>query len=295
MGTTIGTLIEDAVRTLADTGTVIGPRPDAEALAAHLFGAGPARSDLDGTPGEGEAARYQELVARRAAGVPLGHLTGVAELAGVEVAVGPGVFVPRAQSESMLAEGMGAIEGVDRPLVVDLCTGSGAIALALAHHRPRAAVHAVDCDPVALEFARSNRARRAALGDTPIELHRADVFAPGLLAELDGTVDLVVTNPPFMPDGAEVPAEFGVYQPRRAVFGGPDGLHVIRQVVEVAARVLRPGGTLVVEHGHLHASAVSQLLGADPRYTGVAGHQDQYGWPLYAVARRGGPGTVTAS
>ncbi|MGV9269088.1 N5-glutamine methyltransferase family protein [Kitasatospora sp. NPDC003701] len=295
MGTTIGMLIEDAVRTLVDTGTVIGPRPDAEALAVHLFGAGPAGSERDGVPGDREAARYLELVARRAAGVPLGHLTGVAELAGVEVAVGPGVFVPRAQSESMLAEGLRAIEGVDRPLAVDLCTGSAAIALALAHHRPRATVHAVDCDPVALEFARANSARRAALGDPPIELHQADVFAPGLLAELDGAVDLVVTNPPFMPEGAEVPAEFGVYQPHRAVFGGPDGLHVIRQVVELAARLLRPGGTLVVEHGHLHASAVPGLLGGDPRYTDVSARPDQYGWPLYAVARRGGPGPAAGS
>lgn len=97
-----------------------------------------------------------------------------------------------------------------------------------------------------------------------------------------------------MPDDAEVPAEFGVYQPRLAVFGGPDGLHVIRHVVEAAARLLRPGGTLVVEHGHLHAAAVAGLCLADPRFTEVSSHLDQYGWPLYAAARFGGTKPLTA-
>lgn len=215
MRTTIRELVEDAVRTLADTGTVIGPRPDAEALAAHLFGSGLAEPGWDGVPGDGEAERYLELVARRVAGVPLGHLTGVAELAGVEVAVGPGVFVPRVQSEAVVADGLVALKGIRRPVVVDLCAGSAAMALAVAHQLPQATVHAVDCDPVALEFARRNSALRAALGDTPIELHQGDVTEPGLLAELAGTVDLVLTNPPSCPTRPRCPPSSACTSPGR--------------------------------------------------------------------------------
>ncbi|MDH6125661.1 HemK/PrmC family methyltransferase [Kitasatospora sp. GP82] len=285
-GTSFGALVEDAVQILIRTGTVIAPREDAEALAAHVFG-----PDAVGRPSDGEldgrlAAEYRTLVDRRADGVPLGHLTGVAALGGIEVTVGPGVFVPRAQSEAVLSTGLRAIADLTGPLVVDLCTGSGAVALAIAHHRPDATVHAVECDPVALDFARRNSADRTALGDTAIVLHQADVTRPGMLSGLSGRADLVLANPPFMPDDAEVPAEFGVHQPRQAVFGGPDGLHVIRHVADAAARLLGPGGRLVVEHGHLHAETVPVLLRADDRFEEVSGHLDQYGWPLYSMATR---------
>jgi release factor glutamine methyltransferase len=172
--------------------------------------------------------------------------------------------------------------------VVDLCTGSGAVALAVAHDRPDATVHAVDVDPVALEYARRNAADRAALGDTPIVVHDADVTAPDLLAELDGKVDLVLALPPFMPDGAEVPDEYAVYHPRQSVFSGSDGLEVTRHIAGAAARLLRPCGTLAVEHGHLHGETVPELLRETGRYTGVTAHRDQFDYPLYAIAVREG-------
>ncbi|GAB2724664.1 N5-glutamine methyltransferase family protein [Kitasatospora kifunensis] len=285
-GTTLRELIEDAVDTLVRTGAVIAPRQDAEALVATAFGAQPADLPLDQAPEASPAEEFDRLVGRRAEGVPLGHLTGSVLLGGVELTVGPGVFVPREQSEAVLARGLGALEQVALPLVVDLCAGSAAFALALAHQRLDATVHAVECDPVALDFARRNSERQVALGEPAIVLHQADVADPDLLADLAGRVDLVLANPPFMPEEAEVPAEFGVHQPRQAVFAGPDGLRVIRQTIEAAARLLAPGATLVLEHGHLHAETVPALLRADNRFEQVSGHLDQYGWPLFAVATR---------
>ncbi|MGH3378538.1 MAG: N5-glutamine methyltransferase family protein [Actinoallomurus sp.] len=282
----LGALIEDAIQDLVDTGAVINPRKDAETLAAHLLGAEEAARLTDQELDDQRAKEYRALVDQRVAGVPLGHLTGFAVLGDVEVAVGPGVFVPRVQTETTLAAGLGAVEDVADPLVVDFCTGSGAVALAAAHHRPDATVHAVDFDPVALGFARQNSARRAELGDTPIVVHDADVTDPAVLAELDGKVDLVLALPPFMPDESEVPIEFSEHQPRAAVFSGADGLDVIRAIVTATARLLRPGGTFVVEHGHVHVETVPELLRQDGRFENVTAHVDQYEWPLYTVATR---------
>ncbi len=286
--------VEDAVHALGRSGAVMAPRAEAEALAAHVFGA-PVDSLPPGTePGDESATRFQALVARRGEGVPLGYLTGRAALSGIEVEVGPGVFVPMIVSEATLASGLKAIADNPAPTVVDLCTGSGAFALAVAHHTPGARVHAVELDQAALDYARRNSARRTALGDTPIVLHQADVTRPLTLAELDGTVDLVLSSPPYTPDEAPVPAEFGVHQPRDAVFGGPDGLRVTRHVVETAARLLRPGGTLVIEHGPFHAESVPGLLRADERFEDVSDHPDAYvGHPLYAQATRSRPGPST--
>ncbi|GAA2113105.1 HemK/PrmC family methyltransferase [Actinomadura alba] len=287
MGTTLGVLIEDAIQVFVGTHLVIAPRKDAEALAVHLLGT-EAASHTEDEAGDRLAEKYRELVARRAAGEPLGHITGVAGLRGVEVTVGPGVFVPRVQTEALLAAALAAIEDVAAPLVVDLCTGSGAVALAMAHERPDATVHAVDFDPVALEYACRNVAGRAALGDTPVVLHNADVTAENLLAELDGKVDLLLALPPFMPDGAEVPEEYSVHHPRQSVFSGPDGLEVTRHIADAAARLLRPGGTLAIEHGHLHGETVPELLRETGCYTDVTDHRDQFDYPLYALAVRRG-------
>ncbi|MFF4223115.1 N5-glutamine methyltransferase family protein [Streptomyces abikoensis] len=283
----LGELLDEAVAIMRRKGHP-APRGEVEEIAAHVLGKRVGELVADFEPHDRVAAKFRRLVGRRADGAPMGHLTGLAELGGVEVAVGPGVFVPRPHSELVLASGLAAVAEVSAPLVADLCTGSGAIALALAHGRPDATVHAVDFDPLALDFARRNRERRVKLGDTPIVLHEADVTRPGLLEELTGRVDLVVANPPFMPDGAEVPPEFGTHQPRQAIFGGPDGLRVIRHVVAAAERLLRPGGGFVVEHGHVHGESVPELLRASGHFTEVSTHADHDGWPLYSLARRAG-------
>ncbi|MBD0693936.1 N5-glutamine methyltransferase family protein [Streptomyces sp. CBMA123] len=286
MGTTLlGELLDDAVLALEVTAGAAARR-EAEELAARVLGDGPAGLDRERVLDGRAVRRLRDLVGRRAEGVPLGHLTGRAEFAGLELVVGPGVFVPRVHSELVLAAGRESVEGVAGPTVVDLCAGSGAIGLALAHHRPDARVHAVEFDPVAADFARRNAARRAALGDTAITVHEGGAVRAGALTGLAGEADLVLANPPFMPDTAEVPDEFGRFQPRQAVFGGADGLRVVRQVVEAAAGLLRPGGALVVEHGHLHGATVPALLRKSGWFAQVSCRPDHEGWPLYSSAVR---------
>jgi release factor glutamine methyltransferase len=203
----------------------------------------------------------------------------------VDLEVGPGVFIPRPETELMLEWGLSTVESAD-PVVVDLCTGSGALALAAAHRLPRATVHAVERDPSALAWARRNAEARAAAGDTPITLHAGDVTAPDVLADLDGQVDLVLCNPPYVPDGTEVQPEVAEHDPRHAVFGGADGLEVIRHVVAVAARLLKPGGHVAIEHDDSHGSIVPALLSTRRVLTDVADHRDLAWRPRFATARR---------
>lgn len=279
-----GVVVRDAVReataTLAAAG-VQSARHDAEVLAAHVAGVGRGRLVLAPPLDAAAAAAYRELVTRRAEREPLQHLLGTAALGEVEVAVGRGVFVPRPETELVVAWGLTAVADRREPLVVDLCTGSGAIALAVATARPDARVHAVERDPDAAAWARRN------LGGDPgrrVALHVADVADPGLLADLAGAVDLVLCNPPYVPDGTPVPPEVR-RDPPAAVFGGPDGLEVVRAVVTVCARLLAPGGRVAIEHDDTHGEAVPRLLRA-AGLTAVEAHRDLAGRPRFATARR---------
>ncbi|MGH3884582.1 MAG: N5-glutamine methyltransferase family protein, partial [Pseudonocardiaceae bacterium] len=157
----------EAERVLTDAG-VASPRVDVELLAAHVLGVQRGRLPMVPLVDPPVIEALRELVSRRVARVPLQHLTGTATLGAVEVAVGPGVFIPRPETEVLLAWGLAALEGVTRPVVVDLCTGSGALALAVAHARPDAQVHAVELQPAALSWARHNADTRAEAGDTPV-------------------------------------------------------------------------------------------------------------------------------
>jgi release factor glutamine methyltransferase len=269
---------------------VASPRHDAEALAAHVLGVPRGRLAVAGPLSAEQAARYGELVGQRAERVPLQHLTGVAGFRRLELAVGPGVFVPRPETEVLVDWALdwarGALAGVQSPLVVDLCAGSGAIALALAGELPgRPRVHVVDSDPLALAWARRNAEARAAAGDPPVTLHRADVADPALLADLAGTVDLVVANPPYIPDGATVEPEVAEHDPPAALWGGPDGLAVVRRVERAAARLLRPGGAVAIEHADLQGESVPALFDR-PEWTDVADHADLAGRPRFSTARR---------
>ncbi|MEU3994107.1 HemK/PrmC family methyltransferase [Streptomyces platensis] len=283
--TTVRSLIEAAERRLSDA-QAPAPQADAEALAAHALGVAVEHLDAGAEVQEQHAELFRQLVAERAARIPLGHLTGRMVLGGIEVSVAPGVFVPRVHSELVLAHGVDVLRPLTDPLVVDLCTGSGAIALAMAHARPDAHLHAVELDPLALDWARRNAARRAEAGDTPIQLHEGDVTDPDVLTELDGQVDLVLANPPFVPEGTQLLPEYGEFHPRRAIFSGKDGLDAIRGVVRLAGRILRPGGSLVIEHGRFHQVTVPHLLYSSGKFTEIADHLDQDQRPLYASARR---------
>lgn len=274
-----------AARVLTDAG-VEAARTEAELLAAYVLDVPRGRLALaDGFDGD-QLATFDALVARRAGREPLQHLTGSAAFRRLELAVGPGVFVPRPETELLAGWGIAQGRGREAPLVVDLCSGSGAIALAVAQELLQARVVAVERSAAALRWLRRNAADRAAAGDRPIEVVEADVTAPDLLADLVGRVDVLLCNPPYVPADTLVAPEVAGYDPAEAVFGGTDGLAVIRPVVARAGALLRAGGVVGIEHDDTHGADVPALLVADGRFTDVAEHRDLTGRPRFATASR---------
>ncbi|MBC7302009.1 MAG: peptide chain release factor N(5)-glutamine methyltransferase [Nocardia sp.] len=282
-------LIVRAAARLAEAG-VGSPMPDAENLAAHVLGTERMRLALIPMVEPEVADRYLALIDQRAARIPLQHLTGTAAMGEIDLAVGPGVFVPRPETELLFAWALAHLATLPHdhaPIVVDLCTGSGALALAIAHARPDAEVHAVELDPDALVWARRNADARIAEGDTPITLYADDVTGPTLLTPLTGRVDLVIANPPYIPEAAILDPEVADHDPHRALFGGPDGLDVIRAMIPTIARLLRPGGATGIEHDDTNGGGVAALLAA-AGFADVVEHIDLAGKPRFVVARRTG-------
>ncbi len=280
MGKSLREVVDAATVLLADAG-VGSPRVDAVALAAHAAGTGRDRLLLDDGPGAASddfVDRFGRLVAARSRRVPLQHLTGTAPFGPVEVSVGPGVFIPRPETEALLEWAVGQ-PLPERPVVVDLCTGSGALALALARRWPRARVLAIDDSAEALAYAHRN------VELAGVELVHADVTDAGLLPELDESVDLLVANPPYIPDGVPLEPEVAQHDPEHALFGGPDGMDIIRAIVTLAARWLRPGAGCAVEHDD---TTCPQTVAAfdDTAFIEVTARRDLAGRSRFVTARR---------
>lgn len=282
---TLRELIRESAATLAAAG-VATARTDAELLAAHAAGVDRSalvKLELTGSALDApQTARYRDLIEARARRIPLQHLTGTAAFGPLSLAVGPGVFVPRPETEALLEWALRrlASEAPAAPVIVDLCTGSGALACALAHRHRNAEVHAVDDSEDALAYARRNTA------GTGIRLHRADITAPGLLPELDGAVDLVVCNPPYIPEGARLEPEVADHDPHHALFGGPDGMAVMAAVAELAARWLRPGGAVGIEHDDTTAEATAAVLHRIGHFDDIVARTDLAGRPRFVTAVR---------
>jgi release factor glutamine methyltransferase len=272
-------VIDDAAVALAEAG-VGSPRTDAELLAAHAAATDRGRLAFADT-GPEFRERYNQLVADRAKRVPLQHLTGSAAFGPVTVHVGPGVFIPRPETESLLEWSLTQPLS-QRPVIVDLCTGSGVLALALSKHWPGARVIAVDDSEDALAYARRNTA------GTPVELIQVDVTQAGVLAELDGRVDLVVANPPYIPDDAALEPEVAEHDPPHALFGGPDGMAVIDRIVELAARLLRDGGRCAVEHDDTTSARTVEAFTRTKRFVDITARHDLTGRPRFVTAVHGG-------
>jgi release factor glutamine methyltransferase len=272
--------IEAAATRLAAAG-VASPRIDAELLAAHVAGVDRSRLMFTDDPGDGFEQAFDELVAARSRRIPLQYLIGTAPFGPLTLAVGPGVFVPRPETESLL-EWACAQPLPSNPLIVDLCTGSGALALALAAHRPDARVLAFENSPSALQFARRNAA------GTRVEIVDADVTTAGLLPEFDGQVDLLVSNPPYIPEAAVLEPEVAEHDPAAALFGGPDGMAVIRPIVTLAARWLRDGAPCAVEHDDSTAELSVEAFDRDGHFTDVTARRDLAGRPRFVTASRTG-------
>lgn len=270
-------MIDAAAAALAEAG-IGSPRVDAELLAAHATGTDRGRLALaEAEPGFDE--RYGELVAQRLKRVPLQHLVGSAPFGPVEVHVGPGVFIPRPETEALLEWAL-AQRLSGSPVIVDLCTGSGALAVALWKAWPDARVVAVDDSESALEYAQRN------VAGTTVELIRADVTDRGLLPELDGLVDLVVANPPYIPDGAQLEPEVAEHDPSHALFGGPDGMRVIDAIAELSARWLKVGGRCAVEHDDTTSERTVEAFARTGLFDDVTARRDFAGRPRFVTARR---------
>ncbi|WP_169872610.1 peptide chain release factor N(5)-glutamine methyltransferase [Corynebacterium cystitidis] len=247
-------LLEDATSRLKAAG-VDSPEADAQWLAAELLGVRPLQlRQVESVPSE-FFKKFEQWVSRREAREPLQHIVGSAPFGPLELAVGPGVFIPRPETESLADWAVGRIALADEPVVVDLGTGSGALALYIAHARPDARVYAVEKSRQACDYAQRNA---DSIG-VDITLVEGDMTDPDLLAELHGTVDLVVTNPPYVPESESLQRE--VYaDPPEAVFAGIDGMSVIRDLVPVAGFLLASGGGLGIEHDDATSAEVQEAV-----------------------------------
>lgn len=274
------TLVESASERLA-SGGVASPRFDAEELLAYLLGVPRHRLLLVGEVPPEVERRFGELVARRAAREPLQHLTGSAPFRHLELAVGPGVFVPRPETEVVAGWAIEALSSsAGEPVVVDLCTGSGAIAASLASEVPQAHVYAVEVDPGAYAWAERN------LAGTSVTLVQGD--AATAFPALEGTVDLVTANPPYIPLEAydSVEREVRDHDPALALWSGEDGLDAIRMVERTARRLLRSGGLAVVEHADVQGASAPGVFAATGSWTQVRDHRDLADRPRFVTARR---------
>ncbi|MDX3005791.1 peptide chain release factor N(5)-glutamine methyltransferase [Kribbella solani] len=269
-------LVAGGVERLRGAG-VASPEFDAGELMAFVTGS--SRLNL-AEPTAEQQVRYDELIERRAAREPLQHLTGTAAFRYRELAVGPGVFVPRPETEVMVGWILDRIADVQNPLVVDLCTGSGAIAGAVATERPDSTVHAVELSPEAVIWARRNLAGTGAI------LHEGDI--DGCLPELDGRVDAVISNPPYIPLTAweSVTAEVRDHDPALALWSGDDGLDEIKVVAATAGRLLVPGGWFACEHADVQGESAPAVFAATGHFAEVRDHQDLSVRNRFATGRR---------
>lgn len=275
-----------AIAVLAQAG-VPTPEADADLLIGHVLGFSrgqvQAKALIRSAVDAEQILAITEAIERRSLREPVQHITGLAPFRLLELAVGPGVFVPRPETEFVVQFAIDALAATasPEPFAVDLGSGSGAIALAMATEVPHSRVVAVENSPAALPWTRRNVQR---YGDGRVRLVFADLA--DALPELDGTVDVVASNPPYIPLGA-VPRdpEVRLFDPEAALYSGEDGLDAVRALSRTALRLLRPGGALVIEHGELQAASIAAILRADG-FTAVDAHRDLLGRDRATTARR---------
>ena len=258
----VAEVLSDASSKLLEAG-VTSAKVDAELLASHTLGI--TRSDialLVATNQEfpaSELERFDIALARRVSREPLQHITGIAPFRHLELLVGPGVFTPRPETEQLVSYALEKISGKQKPLIVDLCSGSGAIAISLATEVSGSEVFAVELSNEAFAFLLQNAAR---YGLSQANLRNEDLQHS--LTELDGLVDLVISNPPYIPnDAIPIDLEVQLHEPSMSLYGGVDGLDVVRQISVRAMELLKPGGVLVMEHADTQSRAIGELLLAE--------------------------------
>ena len=271
---------------------VSSPQVDAEILLAYVLGV--ERNQLTSVnqiSGE-QLFEFENLVARRANRVPLQHLTGIAYFRHLELAVGPGVFVPRPETELLVEAAIKHLKTVSSSrIAIDLCAGSGAIALSLALEVPGTTVHAVELSDDAFKWLTHNMVDHAAkleAVESHVIVHHGNAGDQSLLSELFNQVDALVSNPPYIPSEM-IPRdpEARDHDPAIALFSGADGLDVAREVVLVAAELLKPGGFVGVEHADMQGESMPALFDAMPNtWTNVKDNLDYNKLPRFTTAVR---------
>lgn len=260
---------------------VASPEWDARILAAYLIHCGHMDIPLREQVMPGFDIAYDALLKRREAREPLQHILGVAWFGPLELRVGPGVFIPRPETEVLADWAVRKLGAVEHPVVVDLCTGSGALALYISHQRPDAQVVGVELDDGALSYARANTRTSS------VELVHGDATDDRILEELGGRVDIVVSNPPYVPLSPDLAQE--VYSdPAIAVFAGKDGMSVIPRLIPTAARLLKPGGWLGIEHDDETSLKVQAAVRDNGGFSAVEALPDLTGTPRFVTAVRAG-------
>lgn len=277
--TEIRPLLDRAAAMLA-SGGVESPQNDAEILLAHVLAVPRGALGLVGAVAGDRVDTFLGLVDRRARREPLQHLVGSAGFRYVDLEVGRGVFTPRPETELLAGWAIGVAAGLEAPVVVDLCTGSGAIARSVVDEVPHATVHAVELDPEAFTWASRN------LAGTGVDLREGDMA--DAFADLDGAVDVVVCNPPYIPltEYEGVAVEAREHEPHLALFSGDDGLAAMRVLESTAARLLRPGGVVGAEHADVQADSAPAVFSATGRWVEVRDHLDLAGRPRFLTARK---------
>ncbi|MCX6400124.1 MAG: peptide chain release factor N(5)-glutamine methyltransferase [Propionibacteriales bacterium] len=276
-------LIRAAVVRLGDAG-VASPDHDAAELLAHVLGTRRSQLALVSEVSAADAGEYDALITRRAQREPLQHLVGRAWFRHVSVAVGPGVFVPRPETELLagwaVEQAREVLAAGRMPVVVDLCTGSGVIARSLADEVPEARIHAVELDPPAHAWAEQN------LADTTVELRQGDLATA--FEDLAGQVDVIVSNPPYVPLEAweSVAVEARDHDPHLALFSGDDGLDAIRVLEQRGVVLLKAGGVIGIEHADAQGVSAPAVFSRSGRWEEVRDHRDLADRPRYLTARR---------
>ena len=258
----VSALLSESSGKLREAG-VTSATVDAELLACFCLGI--SRSELQllvatnqEFPDE-HMNQFQAVLARRVSREPLQHITGTAPFRHLELKVGPGVFTPRPETEQVVGYAMEKISKLHNPLIVDLCSGSGAIAISLNSEIPGSNVFAVELSKDAFGYLLQNA---ASYGLTKENLRNEDLQTS--LSELDGLVDLVISNPPYIPnDAVPVDLEVQLHEPSESLYGGVDGLDVVRKISVRALKLLKPGGLLVLEHADSQSNAIGKLLLAE--------------------------------
>jgi release factor glutamine methyltransferase len=271
------------VRQLREAG-VASPEFDTDELLAFVLRVPRSRLRSVSALSDDQRSAFESLVARRAAREPLQHLTGVAAFRHVQLQVGPGVFVPRPETELLAGWAveqalLAASRAGAGPVVVDLCTGSGAIAKAIAHEVPNAQVYAVELDPRAHDWAAQN------LAGSGVDLRLGDMAEA--FPELEASVDVLACNPPYIPleTWESVAPEVRDHDPYPALFSGADGLDAFRVLERRAAELVRPGGVVGAEHADAQGESAPAVFSATGRWTEIRDHPDLAGRPRYVTAR----------